>query len=59
MSMKSQRYLLIPCNEKIKPIEIETDEANLVRKLDFAYDNDTLIAWTIGLCYVDKMPEAV
>lgn len=57
--MKSRRYLLIPSNGNIKPIEIETDEADLVRKLDFAYDNDTLIAWTVGLCYVDKMPEDV
>lgn len=57
--MKNRRYLLIPCNDKIKPIELETDEQELVKKLDFAYDNDTLIAWTVGLCYVDKMPEAV
>jgi len=53
--MKSRRYLLIPSNEKIKPIELETDEPELVRKLDFAYENDTLIAWTVGLCYVDKL----
>lgn len=55
LSEKAQRYLLIPSNDKIKPIEIETTEADLVRKLNYAYDNDTLIAWTVGLCYVDKL----
>lgn len=55
MSEKAQRYLLIPSNDKIKPIEIETTEPDLMRKLNYAYDNDTLIAWTVGLCYVDKL----
>lgn len=52
--MKVHKFFLIPTNDKIRPFELETNEIELVQKLNFAYENDTLISWTVGLCYVDK-----